>query len=76
MTSPRNLQPHRAALAPSFMEFDMSMEGYGYDSLCIFKIYLINFPMPQMSYVDYKIVVPTSFHLSSELCLGRAHPIY
>ncbi|KAF6112259.1 WDFY family member 4 [Phyllostomus discolor] len=32
MTSPRNLQPHRAALAPSFVEFDMSMEGYG----CLF----------------------------------------
>jgi hypothetical protein len=30
MTSPRNLQPQRAALAPSFVEFDMSMEGYGY----------------------------------------------
>ncbi|EPY78181.1 hypothetical protein CB1_001113005 [Camelus ferus] len=29
MTSPRNLQPQRAALAPSFMEFDMSVEGYG-----------------------------------------------
>lgn len=33
MTSPRNLQPERAALAPSFVEFDMSVEGYGYDSL-------------------------------------------
>ncbi|XP_073935486.1 WD repeat- and FYVE domain-containing protein 4 isoform X3 [Castor canadensis] len=32
MTSPRNLQPQRAALAPSFVEFDMSMEGYG----CLF----------------------------------------
>ncbi|XP_074230467.1 WD repeat- and FYVE domain-containing protein 4 isoform X2 [Camelus bactrianus] len=32
MTSPRNLQPQRAALAPSFMEFDMSVEGYG----CLF----------------------------------------
>uniref|UniRef100_A0A8C3LJ58 WDFY family member 4 n=1 Tax=Chrysolophus pictus TaxID=9089 RepID=A0A8C3LJ58_CHRPC len=29
MTSPRNLQLHSAALAPSFVEFDMSMEGYG-----------------------------------------------
>lgn len=33
MTSPRNLQPQRAALAPSFVEFDMSVEGYGYDRL-------------------------------------------
>ncbi|XP_075384037.1 WD repeat- and FYVE domain-containing protein 4 [Tenrec ecaudatus] len=32
MTSPRNLQPERAALAPSFVEFDMSTEGYG----CLF----------------------------------------
>uniref|UniRef100_A0A8C6ZV55 Alfy-like armadillo-like repeat domain-containing protein n=1 Tax=Nothoprocta perdicaria TaxID=30464 RepID=A0A8C6ZV55_NOTPE len=29
MTSPRNFQLHNAALAPSFVEFDMSMEGYG-----------------------------------------------
>lgn len=35
MTSPRNLQPQRAALAPSFVEFDMSVEGYGYGGLCI-----------------------------------------
>ena len=33
MTSPRNLQPQRAALAPSFVEFDMSVEGYGYARL-------------------------------------------
>ncbi|XP_006874681.1 PREDICTED: WD repeat- and FYVE domain-containing protein 4 [Chrysochloris asiatica] len=32
MTSPRNLQPQRTALAPSFVEFDMSTEGYG----CLF----------------------------------------
>ncbi|XP_004680724.1 PREDICTED: WD repeat- and FYVE domain-containing protein 4 [Condylura cristata] len=32
MTSPRNLQPQKAALAPSFVEFDMSVEGYG----CLF----------------------------------------
>lgn len=35
MTSPRNLQPQRAFLAPSFVEFDMSVEGYGYGGLCI-----------------------------------------
>ncbi|XP_009676148.2 WD repeat- and FYVE domain-containing protein 4 isoform X3 [Struthio camelus] len=29
MTSPRNFQLHNTALAPSFVEFDMSMEGYG-----------------------------------------------
>lgn len=40
MTSPRNLQPQRAALAPSFVEFDMSMEGYGYGGLS-YKIHLI-----------------------------------
>lgn len=33
MTSPRHLQPQRAVLAPSFVEFDMSMEGYGYNRL-------------------------------------------
>ncbi|XP_062943018.1 WD repeat- and FYVE domain-containing protein 4 [Cynocephalus volans] len=32
MTSPRNPQPQKAALAPSFVEFDMSVEGYG----CLF----------------------------------------
>ncbi|XP_057164793.1 WD repeat- and FYVE domain-containing protein 4 isoform X4 [Ursus arctos] len=32
MTSPRHLQPQRAVLAPSFVEFDMSVEGYG----CLF----------------------------------------
>ncbi|KAM4852716.1 WD repeat- and FYVE domain-containing protein 4 [Thomomys bottae] len=32
MTSPRSLQPQRATLAPSFVEFDMSVEGYG----CLF----------------------------------------
>ncbi|XP_043836803.1 LOW QUALITY PROTEIN: WD repeat- and FYVE domain-containing protein 4 [Dromiciops gliroides] len=30
MTSPRNIQPQKATLVPSFVEFDMSMEGYGY----------------------------------------------
>ncbi|XP_061857387.1 WD repeat- and FYVE domain-containing protein 4 isoform X3 [Colius striatus] len=29
MTSPRNFQLRGSALAPSFVEFDMSMEGYG-----------------------------------------------
>lgn len=39
MTSPRNLQPQRAALTPSFVEFDMSMEGYGYgEFLYIWKM--------------------------------------
>lgn len=39
MTSPRNLQPQRAALTPSFVEFDMSVEGYGYgEFLYIWKI--------------------------------------
>uniref|UniRef100_A0A8C0GX95 Alfy-like armadillo-like repeat domain-containing protein n=1 Tax=Chelonoidis abingdonii TaxID=106734 RepID=A0A8C0GX95_CHEAB len=32
MTSPRNFQPYNTSLAPSFVEFDMSPEGYG----CLF----------------------------------------
>ncbi|XP_019355019.2 WD repeat- and FYVE domain-containing protein 4 [Alligator mississippiensis] len=32
MTSPRNFQLHNTSLAPSFVEFDMSAEGYG----CLF----------------------------------------
>lgn len=35
MTSPRNFQLH-SALAPSFVEFDMSMEGYGYCCCCFY----------------------------------------
>ena len=34
MTSPRNFQLRSTALAPSFVEFDMSMEGYGYSCCC------------------------------------------
>lgn len=36
MTSPRNFQLHSTALAPSFVEFDMSMEGYGYCCCCFY----------------------------------------
>lgn len=36
MTSPRNFQIHSTALAPSFVEFDMSMEGYGYCCSCFY----------------------------------------
>nr|XP_056706521.1 WD repeat- and FYVE domain-containing protein 4 [Euleptes europaea] len=32
MTAPRNFQPQSACLAPSFVEFDMSLKGYG----CLF----------------------------------------
>ncbi|XP_054839943.1 WD repeat- and FYVE domain-containing protein 4 [Eublepharis macularius] len=32
MTAPRSFQPHSTCLAPSFVEFDMSLEGYG----CLF----------------------------------------
>uniref|UniRef100_A0A670I2V6 WDFY family member 4 n=1 Tax=Podarcis muralis TaxID=64176 RepID=A0A670I2V6_PODMU len=32
MTTPRSLDSHHACLAPSFVEFDMSLEGYG----CLF----------------------------------------
>lgn len=34
MTSPRNFQLRNTALAPSFVEFDMSIEGYGYCCCC------------------------------------------
>lgn len=34
MTSPRNFQLCSTSLAPSFVEFDMSMEGYGYYYYC------------------------------------------
>lgn len=34
MTSPRNFQLRSTALPPSFVEFDMSMEGYGYCCCC------------------------------------------
>lgn len=36
MTSPRNFQLHSTALAPSFVEFDMSMEGYGCGCCCFY----------------------------------------
>lgn len=37
MTSPRNFQLRSTALPPSFVEFDMSMEGYGY-CCCFFSL--------------------------------------
>lgn len=36
MTSPRNFQLRSTALPPSFVEFDMSMEGYGYCCCCFY----------------------------------------
>ncbi|XP_064125927.1 WD repeat- and FYVE domain-containing protein 4 isoform X4 [Loxodonta africana] len=59
MTSPRNLQPQRAALAPSFVEFDMSMEGYG----CLF--------IPTLSTV---MGTSTEYSVSGGIGTGAARP--
>ncbi|XP_006757192.1 PREDICTED: WD repeat- and FYVE domain-containing protein 4 [Myotis davidii] len=59
MTSPRNLQPQRAALAPSFVEFDMSVEGYG----CLF--------IPTLSTV---MGASTEYSVSGGIGTGAARP--
>ncbi|KAM9197870.1 WD repeat- and FYVE domain-containing protein 4 [Dugong dugon] len=59
MTSPRNLQPQRAALAPSFVEFDMSVEGYG----CLF--------IPTLSTV---MGTSTEYLVSGGIGTGAARP--
>uniref|UniRef100_H0WV48 WDFY family member 4 n=1 Tax=Otolemur garnettii TaxID=30611 RepID=H0WV48_OTOGA len=59
MTSPRNLQPQRAALAPSFVEFDMSVEGYG----CLF--------IPTVSTV---MGTSTEYSVSGGIGTGTARP--
>ncbi|KAM6156463.1 WD repeat- and FYVE domain-containing protein 4 [Erethizon dorsatum] len=59
MTSPRNLQPQRAALAPSFVEFDMSVEGYG----CLF--------IPTLSTV---MGTGTEYSISGGIGTGGARP--
>ncbi|EHB02925.1 Protein WDFY4 [Heterocephalus glaber] len=59
MTSPRNLQPQRAALAPSFVEFDMSVEGYG----CLF--------IPTLSTV---MGTSTEYSISGGIGTGGARP--
>ncbi|XP_013364246.1 PREDICTED: WD repeat- and FYVE domain-containing protein 4 isoform X3 [Chinchilla lanigera] len=59
MTSPRNLQPHRAALAPSFVEFDMSVEGYG----CLF--------IPTLSTI---MGTSTEYSISGGIGTGGARP--
>nr|KAF6294195.1 WDFY family member 4 [Pipistrellus kuhlii] len=59
MTSPRNLQPQRAALAPSFVEFDMSAEGYG----CLF--------IPTLSTV---MGASTEYSVSGGIGTGAARP--
>ncbi|KAM6184858.1 WD repeat- and FYVE domain-containing protein 4 [Rhynchocyon petersi] len=59
MTSPRNLQPQKAALAPSFVEFDMSKEGYG----CLF--------IPTLSTV---MGTSTEYSVSGGIGTGAARP--
>ncbi|XP_066098694.1 WD repeat- and FYVE domain-containing protein 4 isoform X2 [Saccopteryx bilineata] len=59
MTSPRNLQPQGAALAPSFVEFDMSVEGYG----CLF--------IPTLSTV---MGASTEYSVSGGIGIGAARP--
>uniref|UniRef100_A0A8C9AXW4 Alfy-like armadillo-like repeat domain-containing protein n=1 Tax=Prolemur simus TaxID=1328070 RepID=A0A8C9AXW4_PROSS len=59
MTSPRNLQPQRAALAPSFVEFDMSVEGYG----CLF--------IPTLSTI---MGTSTEYSISGGIGTGSARP--
>nr|XP_014697031.2 LOW QUALITY PROTEIN: WD repeat- and FYVE domain-containing protein 4 [Equus asinus] len=59
MTSPRNLQPQRATLAPSFVEFDMSVEGYG----CLF--------IPTLSTV---MGTSTEYSVSGGIGTGAARP--
>ncbi|XP_006897794.1 PREDICTED: WD repeat- and FYVE domain-containing protein 4-like [Elephantulus edwardii] len=59
MTSPRNLQPQRGALAPSFVEFDMSTEGYG----CLF--------IPTLSTV---VGTSTEYSISGGIGTGTARP--
>ncbi|XP_004716310.1 WD repeat- and FYVE domain-containing protein 4 [Echinops telfairi] len=59
MTSPRNLQPERAALTPSFVEFDMSTEGYG----CLF--------IPTLSMI---MGTSTGYSVSGGIGTGVARP--
>ncbi|XP_013004069.1 WD repeat- and FYVE domain-containing protein 4 isoform X3 [Cavia porcellus] len=59
MTSPRNLQPQRASLAPSFVEFDMSAEGYG----CLF--------IPTLSTI---MGTSTEYSVSGGIGTGGARP--
>ncbi|XP_075866345.1 WD repeat- and FYVE domain-containing protein 4-like isoform X1 [Microcebus murinus] len=59
MTSPRNLQPQRAALAPSFVEFDMTVEGYG----CLF--------IPTLSTI---MGTSTEYSISGGIGTGSARP--
>ncbi|KAM5235936.1 WD repeat- and FYVE domain-containing protein 4 [Ctenodactylus gundi] len=59
MTSPRNLQPQRATLAPSFVEFDMSVEGYS----CLF--------MPTLSTITG---TSTEYSISGGVGTGGARP--
>lgn len=59
MTSPRNLQPQRAALAPSFVELDMSVEGYG----CLF--------VPTLATV---MGASTEYSVSGGIGTGAARP--
>lgn len=73
MTSPRNLQPQRAALTPSFVEFDMSAEGYGYGELSY--IWKMIYSEPLMIYnIGYKLWPPLVLVAQAEMCLSSRYP--
>uniref|UniRef100_A0A8C4Y031 Alfy-like armadillo-like repeat domain-containing protein n=1 Tax=Gopherus evgoodei TaxID=1825980 RepID=A0A8C4Y031_9SAUR len=85
MTSPRNFQPHNTSLAPSFVEFDMSPEGYG----CLFLPTLSTVMGPNVEHsisggigMGARLFPPlggltvSSWFLVSRLCSTRdAHPL-
>ncbi|XP_074856013.1 WD repeat- and FYVE domain-containing protein 4 [Carettochelys insculpta] len=85
MTSPRNFQPHNTSLAPSFVEFDMSSEGYG----CLFlpTLSTVMGPSAELSIsggigTGARVFPPSngltvsSWFLVSRFCSARdAHPL-
>uniref|UniRef100_K7GBL2 WDFY family member 4 n=1 Tax=Pelodiscus sinensis TaxID=13735 RepID=K7GBL2_PELSI len=86
MTSPRNFQPHNTSLAPPFVEFDMSSEGYG----CLFLPALSTVMGPNVEHsisggvgvVGTRLFPPSggltlsSWFLVSKFCSARdAHPL-
>uniref|UniRef100_A0A8C8RKD3 WD repeat- and FYVE domain-containing protein 4 n=1 Tax=Pelusios castaneus TaxID=367368 RepID=A0A8C8RKD3_9SAUR len=85
MTSPRNFQPHTTSLAPSFVEFDMSLEGYG----CLFLPTLSTLMGPSVEHdisggigMGARLFPPaggltlSSWFLVSKFCSARdAHPL-
>lgn len=56
MTTPRSLEPQSICLAPSFVEFDMSLEGYGYHVfLCFPLCFLAQPPFPTSIFTDFAV---------------------